>query len=287
MKTPAHSLCFVDIPRNYSAYEQAKVVIISAGHEATTSYGKGTARGPSAIIAASQYVELYDEVLDSNPYEVGIHTLPPLDLDNCSHEEVHNRICEAVASVLRDGKFPIVLGGEHSISSGVVKAFGKEVTVLQVDAHADLRHEYEGSIWSHASVMSRIVDAGNPTVGVGIRSLTSGEALLIRERKRPTWYAHQLRGNWIEEIMAALKGDVYLTFDVDAWDPAIMSSTGTPEPGGMSWYQTMELMEALFQKCRVVGMDVVELAPIAGTHAPDFMTAKFIYRSIGLLQKYQ
>ncbi|MFL6194874.1 MAG: agmatinase [Thermoanaerobaculia bacterium] len=271
-----------------SAYDTSRVAVLPVPFERTTSYGKGTTGGPAAILRASQAMELYDEELDGEPYVQGVATLPPFLPEAFDMGEGLAELQEACKAHMEKGKFLVTLGGEHSLSQAPVKAaheaFGG-VGVVQFDAHSDLREEFEGTPYSHASVMKRIVDAGIPTLAVGIRSLSGPEARLIRERCLPVIWGHQL--DQAEELfppmLAALPDKVYLTFDIDYFDPSLVPATGTPEPGGGQWYPTLRLLRHLFRHKTVVGMDLIELAPVGGHPASDFLSAKLIYKCLGYL----
>jgi len=268
-----------------AAYADAAVVVVPVPYERTVSYGGGTARGPAAILEASAYVELYDEVLGEEPWQKGIHTAPevaPLD----DPEAFLARLEDRAREVFTDGKFPVFLGGEHALTTAPVRAAREafeDLSVLQLDAHADLRQEYMGTPWSHASVMRRIHDLGVPAVPIGIRAVSPEEMRFIRAHDLPVFWSHRIAhgDEWIDTALSALSDTVYLTFDVDFFDPSLMPATGTPEPGGGFWHETMRFLGYVFQEKRVVGMDVVELAPIEGLHAPDFVVARLVYRAIG------
>lgn len=275
---------FLGIDEEFSSLDASKVVIIPVPFEATTSYIGGTKNGPQAIIDASQYVELYDEEIDTETYKVGIHTAPPISISNDINKDF-NSITKTFAAYLELKKFPIGLGGEHSISFPVFKAFNqkfKNLSVLQLDAHSDLRESYEGSIFSHASVMKRIYGINTNIVQVGIRSQCIEEAEFIKEHDVQTTYAHLIKSEGFHRsIIDSLTENVFITFDVDFFDPSIMPSTGTPEPGGFLWDETMIFLKKVFAKRNVVGFDVVELSPINGLVHPDFTVAKMIYKLIG------
>lgn len=283
---------FLGLDEESSDFERAGVVILPVPYEATTSYGAGTGAGPAAIVEASRYIELYDQELDAEPYEIGVATLPALELTGAGPEaalaelrEAYDRLLDAAA-----GKLVVMLGGEHSISSAPILAWadrlekeGRRLSVLQVDAHTDLRPEYEGTPYSHASVMHRVHDRVD-IAAVGIRALTREE----RELERRTdsiriFFADDIHEGdaWIDDVLAHLGDDVYITFDVDGFDPSLVPSTGTPEPGGLQWYPVMKLLRRVFREKRVHAVDVVELAPIPGLSAPDFLVAKLIYKMIG------
>lgn len=274
-------------------YETSAVVVLPVPFERTTSYGKGTARGPAAILEASHQVEWYDEELGISPYRQGIHTASPLvpraDDMACALAEIE----AAARPHLEAGKFLVTLGGEHSLTLAPVRAAvgvhggdgGSEIGVVQFDAHGDLRDEYEGSPHSHASVMRRIVDDVKiPTLAVGLRAVCEEEGELIRERSLPVIWGYELdaltRTAWLEHL-DRLPPKVYLTFDLDFFDPSLLPATGTPEPGGGTWWPTLGLLRELFARKQVVAMDVVELAPIPGQPASDFTAARLVYKCLG------
>lgn len=282
---------FLGLEAPLSDWDTAGAVVVPVPYEATVSYQGGTKRGPAAIIEASRYIELYDQELDAEPADIGVATLPALHLSGAGPEaavaelrEACDRIYEAAGE-----RLVILLGGEHSISSAPILAHaarlpeGRRLSVLQFDAHGDLRLEYEGSPYSHASVMARCIDTVD-LVSVGIRAITSEERALIRERENiTTIFAEEMWDNeaWIDRVMQALGDDVFITFDVDYFDPSLVPATGTPEPGGPAWYPTLKLLRRVFTEKRVVGADVVELAPMPGNAAPDFLVAKLVYKMIG------
>jgi agmatinase len=285
-----------ELPRNFlglddtlSNFDNAKAVILPVPYEATTSYGAGTGAGPSAIIEASRYIELYDQELDQEPYEVGIATLPELHLTGAGPQAAIAELREAYDAILKAGgdKFVIALGGEHSISSAPILAWvermkGKRLSVLQFDAHTDLRHEYEGSPFSHAAVMHRVHENVD-LVAVGIRALTRDERELARNSKNiHLFLADDIHAGdkWMDDVLSKLGPDVYISFDVDGFDPSLVPATGTPEPGGLQWYPVMKLLRRVFTERNVVSADVVELAPIPGLAAPDFLVAKLVYKMI-------
>jgi len=283
---------FLGLDEAASDLANAKVVILPVPYEATTSFGGGTGNGPGAIIEASRYIELYDQELDSEPAEVGISTLPSLMLTGAGPEEALRELRAAYERVLEaaPGRFVIMLGGEHSISSAPILAWadrlqeqGKRLTVLQFDAHTDLRPEYEGSPYSHASVMSRTHDRVE-IVAVGIRALTSEEMRLVRRSDNiHVFLADDIHTGeaWHDDVISRLGEDVYITFDVDGFDPGLVPSTGTPEPGGLQWYPVLKLLRRVFAERTVHALDIVELAPIPGLTAPDFLVAKLAYKMIG------
>jgi agmatinase len=270
-----------DIPKQYRDPARAKVVIIPVPYDGTSSWGKGADKGPSAIIEASATVENYDIESDSEPYKVGIFTDEPVT-ENKSPEKMVSAVEKRIGGHLAKGKFPIVIGGEHSASIGAIQAqvkkYGK-LTVLQLDAHSDLREEYHGSKCNHACVMARAKELC-PIVQVGIRSMDISEKRLLDKTR--TFFAEDIFGktDWIDTVIQLLKGDVYVTIDLDVFDPSIMPSTGTPEPGGLLWYEVLDLLRLVFRKTNVTGFDVVEMCPDSTNKAPDFLAAKLIYKLI-------
>jgi len=281
---------FLGLDEAAGAFATARAVILPVPYEATTSYGGGTGRGPAAILEASRYIELYDQELDAEPYEIGIATLPALSLTGAGPADALGELRAAYDAILDAGpdRFVILLGGEHSLSSAPILAWadrlGQErLSVLQIDAHTDLRPAYEGSAYSHASVMARVIDRVD-LVAVGIRALTREE----RELARGATNVHVFLADdihtgdaWIADVLDRLGDTVYLSFDVDGFDPSLVPSTGTPEPGGLQWYPVLKLLRRVFTEKRVVAADVVELAPIPGLAAPDFLVAKLVYKMIG------
>lgn len=267
-------------------YDSASAVILPVPLERTTSYGQGTARGPEALLAASTQVEWYDEELRNEPVRQGIATLPPVALSDWAMAATLEEIQDTVSEHLRAGKFVVSVGGEHSLTLAPVRAAAEQfgdIGVVQFDAHADLREEYEGSPYSHASVMKRILDLGIPSLPVGIRSLSAPEGDLIRERQIPVIWGFEMDKAWDlwDSYLDLLPKKIYLTFDVDYFDPSLLPATGTPEPGGGTWWPTMRLLRRLFTKKEVVAMDVVELAPIPGQPSSDFVAARLIYKCLG------
>jgi agmatinase len=283
---------FLGLDEENSDFERAQAVILPVPYEATTSFGGGTGRGPAAIIEASRYIELYDQELDAEPYEVGIATLPSLSLTGAGPQQAMEQLRRTYDALLEAGpeKFVITLGGEHSISSPPILAWadrlerqGRRLSILQIDAHTDLRPEYEGSPYSHASIMARVQDR-TEIVAVGIRAITAEEMRLVRRSENiHVFLADDIHAGdaWLDDVLARLGEDVYITFDVDGFDPSLVPSTGTPEPGGLQWYPVMKLLRRVFTERTVHGVDIVELAPIPGLAAPDFLVAKLAYKMIG------
>ncbi|HSD31648.1 MAG TPA: agmatinase [Gemmatimonadales bacterium] len=285
-------LNFLGLPEGDApSLEHAGVVMLPVPYEATVSYMGGTRFGPRRILEASRAIELYDHELDTEPYRVGVHTLPELLLTGAGPEAALAELRTAFDALLADGRFVLMLGGEHSISAPPIKAHAarlgsRRLSVLQLDAHGDLRAEYEGTPFSHACVMYRVHEAVT-LVPVGIRAITAEERRLIREKEIPTIFAHELdpEERWIERALDALGPDVYITIDIDYFDPGLVPSTGTPEPGGGTWYPTLRLLERVFAERNVVGADLVELAPLPGIVAPDFLAAKLAYKLVAYHQR--
>lgn len=276
---------FGGLEREHAALETARAVILPAPYDFSTTYQGGTRWGPRAILAASRNMELWDDELGAT-YQAGIHTLPELEPTALGPEAMAARVEQAMGWILDRGQLPVLLGGEHSLTAGCVRAAAKRfagLTVLQLDAHADMRDRYLDSPYSHACVMRRVRELV-PATSVGIRSLSEEEAEHLKRHPAPIWSVRQfraLRGNW-EPILETLGAHVFVTFDLDALDPSILPGTGTPEPGGLDWYEAADLLAAVAQRSHVVGFDVVELAPLPGHVASDFLAARLVYRMIGL-----
>ncbi|MBW4619523.1 MAG: agmatinase [Cyanosarcina radialis HA8281-LM2] len=275
-------------------YEAAQVVILPIPYEATTTYRQGCQHGPDAILEASHQVEFYDEELDWEVcLDVGINSQPAIaDTRNSravSAEEMLQVTQQTVFKLINDGKFAIALGGEHSITAGVVAAYrqaypNEPFTVVQIDAHGDLRHEYEGSIYNHACVMRRVVDMGLPTVQIGIRAICKEEADLIKDKNLTVFRAREIAAqpDWIERAIASIPTQkVFLTIDLDGIDPTIIPGVGTPEPGGLNWYSFTTFLRRVFETHEVIGCDVMELAPIVDSVVSQFTAAKLVYKLIG------
>jgi len=264
--------------------EESKAVVMQVPYDGTTSFRAGTREGPHAIISASRQVEFYDRELDRDvAEELGIHTLPEMEPDTGSAEKTVRRVQEMAADVISDGKFPVMLGGEHSVSAGAVAALAakhSDLSVLQIDAHADLRDEYEGTRFNHACAMRRIRDHVKTTVQVGVRSVCREEVDYIRKSKlgdRVHWGAEFSES----KVLSQLTGRVYVTIDLDGFDPSECPGVGTPEPGGLKWLQALKLLRAVSREKEVVGFDVVELMPIPGTVQSEFFAAKLAYKLLG------
>ena len=276
---------FGGLDEEFSALERSRAVVLPVPYDFSTTYQGGTRWGPRAILAASQNMELWDDELGAT-YRAGIHTLPEVEPTALGPEAMAERVEKAVGWILDRGKLPAVLGGEHSLTAGAVRAAARRhpgLSVLQFDAHADMRERYLDSPYSHACVMRRVREHV-PAVSVGIRSFSEEEAAFLRERPLPIWSPRAfraLRGDWAP-VLAGLTDEVFVTFDLDALDPGVLPATGTPEPGGLDWYEAVDLLRAVAARSRIVGFDVVELAPIPGQVASDFLAARLVYRLLGL-----
>lgn len=288
--TPMPPDNFGGLPEDHSRYDTSRAVIFPVPLERTTTYEHGTRNGPAAILAASRNMELYDDELELEPYkEIGIHTLPPIDTMDGTLDEVVTELFTAQCALLDDDKFPVALGGEHSLTPPLVSAVAKKfknLSVLQIDAHADLRDEYQGNPSSHACAMRRVVEVC-PAVQVGIRSLSVEEAQAIPHLRTKIYWAKDIARaplkSWIAKVLSDLSPNVYVTVDLDGFDPSIIPATGTPEPGGLDWHQVTSLLRAVAGHKKIVGMDVVELLPQPGDHASDFLAAKLVYKCLGYI----
>jgi len=283
---------YIKFPNNFgeledelSNYNASKAVILPIPYEKTTTYVKGAAKGPQAILEASRNMELYDEELAKDICEVGICTLNELKIGE-EPEQMVNIVSENVKNLISDKKFPVVIGGEHSITPGCVKAFSQsydDFSILQLDAHTDLREEYGKTKFSHACAMRRCLDICKNIVQVGVRSLCSEEADFIKKNKLKILWAKDTFGNdaWFDDAISRLSKNVYITLDLDVFDPSILPSSGTPEPGGLYYYQMLKFLRRVFENKNVVGFDVVELCPNEKDVSSDFTASKILYKMIG------
>lgn len=273
----------------YSSFESARVLILPVSYEGTVSYGTGTGAGAMAIVDASRNMELYEDETDAEVYKIGIHTLEEFKPRE-TPEEMMESLYDTTRELLKSDKFVCMLGGEHSVSAPIIKAHAEkyhDLSVLQIDAHADLRDTYDGTPHSHASIMARVVkDMRIPSVQVGIRSISAEEARLI-DSGIPTriFWARDIAGktDWIDAAVDSLTENVYLTIDIDGLDPSIVPTTGTPEPGGLGWYETLELIRKIAEKKRIVGMDLVEYSYFENYDSPAFLCAKLVYKSLAYI----
>jgi agmatinase len=263
-------------------FDNARVVILPIPLDRTTSYVPGTRNGPHEILVASSHMELWDEETERDVSGIGICTLPEMELPFPTMDEVIREIRRVAAEIVSRGKFPVVLGGEHSITAPVVAAVAaqyKGLSVLQIDAHADLRESFMGTPHNHACAMRRTLEYARGTQ-VGVRSLSAEEATAASTLPTTIFYDFNMRrdANWIDRVVDSLSEDVYITIDCDGFDPAIMPAVGTPEPGGLSWYEGLALLRRVIERRRVVGCDIVELCPMPGNVAPNFLCARLLYK---------
>jgi agmatinase len=272
-------------------YNKSRYVIQQVPYEHTSSYISGSDKGPEAIVKASHFVEFYDEVLGMETYRhCGIATLHPMDLQGKTDSDAIDLIESVTNKLLNDKKFVVSLGAEHTVTLGFVKAYNKHfdnLSVLQLDAHADLRFAYHDNLYSHASVMARVHEQDLPITQVGIRALSTPEAELIATSKHiHTFFAHNLRRNpgWKEMALETLQKNVYITIDADGFDPSIMPAVGTAEPGGLFWDETMDFLRMVCENRNVVGFDIVECAPVEGNVLSEFTLARLCYRLIGFVE---
>jgi agmatinase len=270
---------FGGIPGDLTNLDKASIVILPVPYDATSVWIKGADKGPEAIIEASENLELYDIETDSQVYKKGIHTANPVK-ESSSPDKLVKEVYEKVKSYLQKNKYIVTIGGNHTVSIGAMKAFAEkypDLTILQMDAHADLRQEYNGSRYNHACVMARAKELC-PIVQVGIRSMSSEEKFYMNEER--VVFAHEMpyKENWEKRALKHLGRNVYLTLDLDVFDTSLIPSTGTPEPGGLQYYQVLNFLKKVIMQCNLTGFDVVELCPIENNKAPDFLVAKLIYQ---------
>ena len=276
-----------------TTYEQAETIILPIPYEKTTTYRQGCQNGPAAIIEASDQLEAYDEELEIvTCLETGIYThsaIADTRLNpNISPEEMLQITKDTVAKLITDDKFVIAIGGEHSITAGIVKAYRQMIsepfTVIQIDAHGDMRDRYENSIYNHACVMRRILDMGLPTLPIGIRSICQEEANLIAQKNIPIIWSRDIyyQSNWIDTAISRITTNkVFITIDLDGIDPSLIPGVGTPEPGGLNWYELTRFLKQIFAKHQVIGCDVMELAPVRDSVVSQFTAAKLVYKLVG------
>jgi len=273
---------FGGIPEKFASYKAAKFAVIPVPYDGTSTWGKGADKGPSAILEASANMELYDIDTDSEPYKRGIFTDKPVT-EKSSPEKMSKEVEKRVSSHLANDKTTIILGGEHSVSIGAIRAHAKKqkITVVQLDAHSDMRDAYLGSEHNHACIMARAKEVAQ-VIQVGIRSMDTSEHKNI-DRKR-IFFAKDIHGkkDWIKKAVSLMTEKIYLTIDLDVFDPSVLPSTGTPEPGGLTWYEVLDFIKEIVKTKKIVGFDVVELAPNKNEKSSDFAAAKLIYQIIGL-----
>ncbi len=272
---------FAGIPEEFAQLEKSRVVLIPVPYDGTSTWGKGADRGPSAFLEAAENMELYDIETDSEVYREGIYLTPAITEDS-SPEAVVSEVHKQAKEYIKRNKFVTLFGGEHSISIGAIRAFNEcfdNLTVLQIDAHADLRKEYQGTPYNHACAMHEASQTTN-LIQVGIRSMDALERTYMDEEK--TFFAHEMAADefWMDRAIDLMTDDIFITFDLDGLDPSIMPSTGTPEPGGLFWYETLEFLRKVFEEKNVVGFDLVELCPNPNDRSADFLAAKLYYKML-------
>ena len=283
---PPRGYNFLGLTNEEAAYANAAVVIVPVAYDGTTSYKSGTKDGPAAIIAASREIESTDRDAEGDVADLGIATADEVEAEADGPAIMVEKVTREVTRHLDAGKYCVMLGGEHSLTSGAVRAHQQkypDLSVLQIDAHADMRDSYQGSKFSHASVMRRVREMC-PAVSVGIRSASKGCLRALKEQNAPVFWARDCvgRSDWHERAIAGLSPNVYLTFDLDGFDPSIMPAVGTPEPGGFLWHETLEFLRQVAAQRRIVGFDVMELMPIGGLHYADFTAARLVVELIRL-----
>ena len=281
---------FLGLPPRYSGYKKARYAVLPIPYDSTTSFQTGTRDGPAAILRASQQVELFDEELRGEFHQAGVATLEPLLPNMAGPAAMHEDIFHAARPVVRDGKFLLGVGGEHSITPGLVRAVmtkHRKLSILQIDAHLDLRDSWEGAKHSHACAMRRCLDLGVKTlVPVGIRNVSLEEHNFLKRSRINPITAHDCRTelDWVDRVLDALGQTVYITIDIDGFDPAYAPGTGTPEPGGLDWYQVTALLRRVCGEKNVVAADVIEVMPIPGQAVTEFLAAKLLYKLIAYTQ---
>lgn len=286
MSTPLGT--FLDEPRTQRDSATARFAVLPIPYDSTSSFLAGSRGGPAAIIAASYHLEDFDEELEIEPRRAGIVTLDPVEPNVDGPESMQAEIAKVARRAMRDGKFVFGLGGDHSVTGGLVRAaIGKhrKLSVLQIDAHCDLRDSYHGSRFSHACVMRRVLDMGASVVPVGIRSISPEEHRFMRRAKIEPVKARacHMDDDWVDRVLNALGDTVYITIDIDGFDPAYAPGTGTPEPGGLDWYQVTGLLRLVAAEKRIVGADLVEVMPIGGQVVTEYLAAKLVYKLMGYI----
>ena len=281
---------FLGLDSEHSSYDAARYAVLPIPYDATASYGPGARNGPAAILTASQQVELFDEELGGEFHTSGITTMDALAPNMAGPAAMHETVFAAARRVIRDGKFLIGLGGEHGITSALVRAVmtrHKKLSVLQIDAHADLRNEYQQTPYSHASVMRRVLDLGATIVPVGVRSYSTEEHRFMKRSRIVPITARDcfMSEDWLDRVLDRLGDKVYVTIDVDGFDPAFAPGTGTPEPGGLDWYQVTSLLRLVAAEKTIVGADLVEVMPIPGQVVTEFLAARLIYKLICFVEE--
>ena len=281
---------YTALEEEYSSLKKSKVVVIQVPYDKTATYLKGAVNGPEAIIDASKKMELFDEELNQETYKIGIHTMDPLPVQDLPPEAMIDKVYSSTIELLKAGKFPVLLGGEHSLTIGSIRAFKEaypDISVLHLDAHYDMRDEYFGSKFNHGCVARRISEIC-PIIQAGTRSLSKEEKDFLATQangriKTVNVYDILEMPLWKDFISRSLSEHVYVSIDLDVFDPSLMPAVGTPEPGGIGWYETLDLLREVSKDKKIVGFDVVELCPIKGQVSSDFLAAKLIYRLLGYI----
>jgi agmatinase len=274
---------FCGLPAKYTSYKKSHIVILPVSFDKTSSWIKGSDKGPQAIINASRHMELYDIETNSEVYEKGIHT--PKGITAKTSRNMVSKVYKKTSKLLADNKFIVVLGGEHTVSIGSIRAHAEHfnnMSILHLDAHSDMRDSYEGDRYSHACVMARAKEHAETIISVGVRSMDLSELHNINKKNLFLASHIQKSKDWIKKVTRKLSKNVYITLDLDVFDPSTMPSTGTPEPGGLGWYEVIDLMESVSKNKNIIGFDVVELCPSKHNVAPDFLAAKLIYKLLSL-----
>lgn len=277
---------YAGIPDKYARLDEAKVVLIPVPYDGTSTWQKGADKGPQAFLEASENMELFDIETRSEVYKKGVYLTPPVT-ENSSPEKMVEAVYKTTKNYIQQEKFVTLFGGEHSISIGTIRAFNEsfeDLTVVQIDAHADLRKEYEGSKCNHACAVHEASKTTN-LIQVGIRSMDAEELEYMDENQ--VYFAHDLYEDWMDDAIGQMTPNVFLTIDLDAFDPSILPSTGTPEPGGLFWYETLDFIRTIFKKKKVVGFDIVELCPNPAEKSSDFLAAKLYYKMLSYKFKYE
>ena len=277
---------YAGIPDKYARLDKAKVVLIPVPYDGTSTWHKGADKGPQAFLEASENMELYDIETRTEVYKKGVY-LAPAVTENASPEKMVETVYKTTKNYIQQEKFITLFGGEHSISIGTIRAFNEafeDLTVIQIDAHADLRKTYEGSSCNHACAVHEASKTTN-LIQVGIRSMDAEELEYMDENQ--VYFAHNLYEDWMDDAIGQMTSNVFLTIDLDAFDPSILPSTGTPEPGGLLWYETLDFLKLIFKKKNVVGFDIVELCPNPAEKSSDFLAAKLYYKMLSYKFKYE
>jgi len=282
------ALHFLGLSEFETSFEKAKFIVIPIPYDSTASYRPGSRNGPQSILLASQNLELFDLESQSEPYQIGIYTLAQVEPTRGSVLETLTSITNITQKILELKKIPVLLGGEHTITIGSTNTFSEDVIVVSLDAHSDLRDNYLGDQYCHASVMRRIIDQGKLVLEVGVRSMSKEEFDLIQQNHLPVYTTETLRQQGIQQIIQELKEQVagrkvYLSIDMDVFDPSEAPGVSTPEPGGLDYFNTVELIQNICQSTHIVGCDLVEVTPIPGNNITEFLAAKILYKTLGYI----